>query len=303
MVSLPEPGAFIELDEPALRHRVPVYRFGSGPAPRILVTAGLHGGETTGQYAAFRLIESLAADPEVAGEVVVLPRCNPSAFRRMERTSPFDELDMNRIFPGDAEGTPTQVLASRVWDLAREADYIVDLHCAGPYATPYTLAQYSEYENCRELASLLDIPVVVQSGGSEGQLFVEAGRRGIPAVIIELPGGGPDGIIDLAAGEGTLGALRRLLTLLEVLPGEASAPSPAFCDQLVRVTAPADGLYLPRVAPGNGLGEDGIVGLLEAESVATEGRGYCIKNRPPGYVFRGDPLAAVAPAAPGEASG
>ena len=300
MVSRLEPSTFIELDESTLRHRVPVYRFGSGDSPRILVTAGLHGSEATGQYAAFRLIETLAADPEIAGEITILPRCNPSAFRRMERTSPFDDLDMNRIFPGDAEGTPTQVLASRIWDMAREADYIVDLHCAGPYATPYTLAQHSEYENCRELASLLDIPVVVQSGGSEGQLFVEAARQGIPSVIIELPGGGPDGIIDLAAGEGTLGALRRLLTLLEVLPGEASAPSPVFCGELVRVTAPADGLYLPRVAPGNGLGEDGIVGVLETENVVTEGRGYCIKNRPPGYVFRGDALAVVAP---GEASG
>lgn len=297
MVSRLEPSTFIELDESTLRHRVPVYRFGSGDSPRILVTAGLHGSEATGQYAAFRLIETLAADPEIAGEITILPRCNPSAFRRMERTSPFDDLDMNRIFPGDAEGTPTQVLASRIWDMAREADYIVDLHCAGPYATPYTLAQHSEYENCRELASLLDIPVVVQSGGSEGQLFVEAARQGIPSVIIELPGGGPDGIIDLAAGEDTVGALCRMLTLLGIAPGEADAPDPVLLDELERITAPREGLYLPGYAAGEEIPAGEGVGTLDGDPILPGETGYCIMNRPPGYVFPGTRLAAVAPRA------
>ncbi len=288
---------YIEVEGSTLTHRVPVYRFGSG-SPRVLITAGLHGGEVTGQYAALGLIDRLSRlEGDPAGEVTILPRCNPSAFRRMQRTSPFDELDMNRIFPGEEDGSPTLALASEIFEMARDMDYIVDLHCAGPYSSPYTLAQYREYDNCRDLAGMLDIPVIVQSGGSEGQLFVEAAREGIPSVIIELPGGGPDGIIDLAAGEDTVGALCRMLTLLGIAPGEADAPDPVLLDELERITAPREGLYLPGYAAGEEIPAGEGVGTLDGDPILPGETGYCIMNRPPGYVFPGTRLAAVAPRA------
>lgn len=289
------PDDTIVFEDNGLSHSVPVYRFGSG-SPRVLITAGLHGGEVTGQYVAFRLIASLSGlrhDP--SGEILVLPRCNPSAFRRLARTSPFDELDMNRIFPGDARGTPTQALAAEIWGLAQEADYIVDLHCAGPFSAPYTLAQYEEYPHCRELAARLDIPVIVQSGGSEGQLFVEAGARGTAAVIIELPGGGPEGILDLSVADDTEAALRRMLQSLDVLDGDVPAPNPRFLGPLERITASTEGLYLPQRVPGEVLARGESPGLLDDEPLEACPAGYLIMNRPPGYVFPGSSLAAVAP--------
>lgn len=294
MMDIPEPDSKLKLRDGEMVHEIPVYRFGSG-RPRILITAGLHGGEVTGQYAASRLTEAMKGlDEAPSGEIVITPRCNPSAFRRMQRTSPFDDLDMNRVFPGDEEGSPTQVLASRIWDVAADCDYIVDLHCAGPYAAPYALAQYQEYDNCRELAEMLDIPAVVQSGGSEGQLFVEAARRGIPAAIIELPGGGPDGIIDLAASQDAFGALTRLLTLLEFLPGDATKPKPRFCTRLNKLTASHEGLYLPQMAPGENYRNGDVVGIIGGERLLAEGAGYCVVNRPAGYVFPTTGLAALA---------
>ncbi len=294
MMEVPQPDSKIMMRDGDLVHEIPVHRFGVG-RPRILITAGLHGGEVTGQYAATRLVEVMgdAAEP-LSGEVVIMPRCNPSAFRRMHRTSPFDDLDMNRVFPGDEHGSPTEVLAARIWDVALECDYIVDLHCAGPFAAPYTLAQYEEYDNCRELAGMLDLPVVVQSSGSRGQLFVEAADRGIPAVIIELPGGGPDGIIDLASGEDAVGALRRLMTLLRITPGDVPSPEPGFCTRLQRITAPREGLYLPQIAPGDSFQAGDVVGVLGGEPVLADGPGYCTMNRPAGYAFPTTALAALA---------
>lgn len=293
MMDMPEPDSKLKLRDGELIHEIPVYRFGAG-RPRFLITAGLHGSEVTGQYAASRLVEAMKGLEETpSGEIVIMPRCNPSAFRRMHRTSPFDDVDMNRAFPGDEGGSPTQVLTARIWDVAVDCDYIVDLHCAGPFAAPYTLAQYEEYDNCRELAGMLDIPAIVQSGGSEGQLFVEAARRGIPAVVIELPGGGPDGIIDLAAGEEACGALTRLLTLLQILPGDSTEPNPRFCTQLKKVTASREGLYLPQMAPGERFQGGDVVGILGGDHILAEGRGYCVVNRPAGYVFPTGGLAAL----------
>ncbi len=276
-----------------LRHHVDVYRFGEG-RPRVLITAGLHGGEATGQYVAYRLIESLR-DADIMGEVVILPRCNPAAFRRMHRTSPFDELDMNRVFPGDAGGSATEVLAASIWDIALGMDYIVDLHCCGVHGSPYTLAQYREYAFARELAEKIDIPLVVQSAGAEGQLFVEACARDIPAVIIELPGGGQSGVVDLAAGERTHRALLGMLRILQAIPGEAAEPSPIFCAPLRRIAAPDDGLYLPQVAPGACFAAGKVLATLDEEELSAEFSGWTVISRPPSYVFRNTSVLVLAP--------
>jgi len=279
--------------EDFLVHKVDVYRFGTG-GPRVLVTAGLHGAETTGQYVAYRLIKSLR-DADINGEVVVVPRGNPAAFRRMQRTSPYDERDMNRIFPGDQDGSATEVLAHQIWEIALECDYIVDLHCCGIYGSSYTLAQYREYEFARDLAGKIDIPLVVQSAGAEGQLFVEACAEDIPAVIIELPGGGRSGVIDLAAAEQTRRALLGLLRVLEVLPGDAPEPAPSFCDPLRRIAAPRDGLYLPQIAPGGAFEAGQVLGTVQGEELTVDFSGWAVIARPAGYVFRDASLLVLAP--------
>lgn len=277
--------------------KVDVYRFGEG-SPKVLFTGGLHGGEMTGQYVAFEVIERLKAkEDELSGEVVVIPRANPAAFRRMQRTSPYDERDMNRIFPGKPDGTPTEILANKIWDIAVDMDYIVDLHCCGIYGSPYTLAQYEEYDFAGELADKIDIPVVVQSAGARGQLFVEAALEDIPSVIIELPGGGRAGVIDMAAASRTIEALMNLLVDLAVLPGEVREVNPVFCGPLRRVSAPAHGLFLPQVAPGEAVEEGQVLGSVDGEPLRVDFSGYVIIARPPGYAFRGSPTVVLAPSA------
>ncbi len=275
---------------------VEVLRFGGGE-PRVLVTAGLHGGEMTGQYAAFELIDRLPGE-NVTGSVTIIPRANPAAFRRMQRTSPFDEQDMNRIFPGDEEGTPSQRIAHHIYQIALEHDYIVDLHCCGPHGSPYTLAQYEEYDFAQDLAAMLDIPVVVQSAGAAGQLFVEAAKREeIPSVIIELPGGGRSGMIDLSAGEMTVQALLRLLRLLGVIQGEASTPQPVFCQKLRRVQPPVSGLFLPGVAPGERFEAGQQLAVVQDRELTVDFSGFATVVRPAGYVFSSMPALVLAPVA------
>ena len=280
--------------EDVMLHRVDRYRFGEG-SPRVLITGGLHGGETTGQYAAYRMIDEMKKrDP--AGEVTIMPRCNPAAFRGMRRSSPYDEQDMNRIFPGRTDGTSTEALASQIWDIAQDMDYIVDLHCCGLYGTSYTLAQYEDHDFARDLAQKIDIPLVVQSAGARGQLFVEAGLKGIPSVIIELPGGGRTGIVDLGAGEETVSALINMLALLGILPGEEGRePDPVFSGKLRMVRCAADGLFLPRIAPGKPFEEGQVLGALTGEQLSVDFPGHAMIVRPPGYVFRGATVLVLAP--------
>lgn len=269
------------------------YEFGEG-SPKVFFTAGLHGGEATGIYAAERLIKFLQENPVIKGSVKVLPIGNPAAFRRMQRTSPYDELDLNRSFPGRPDSVPTLALANAIWEEAQDASYIVDLHCCGVYGASYTLAVYKEFDFAKDLAARLAIPRVIQSGGTRGQLFTDACDKGIPAVIIELPGGGQGGVIDVPAGDECFEALAGLLRQLGMVNGEPNNPQPAFCAPLQPVTCTHDGLWMPAVKPGTAISKGDILGTLSGQEIAAPVDGFAMMMRPPSFVFKGIPLCTVA---------
>ncbi|MEW6723362.1 MAG: succinylglutamate desuccinylase/aspartoacylase family protein [Bacillota bacterium] len=274
-------------------HQLEVYTFGQGQ-PRMLVTAGLHGGEATGIYVANQLVEFLKDKP-VQGEIKILTCANPTAFQRLQRASPFDELDLNRIFPGDSRGTVSQRTADFIWNLAKEMDYIVDLHCCGSFSQSYTLALYEEFEYARKLAELLAVPVVIESGGTRGQLFVEACHRGIPAVIIELTGGGQGGIVDLPAAEMAILAMQGLFMRLGLMEGEPVPAEPKFYGKLTPVRSTEDGFYAPAVQPGEVVSQGQTVGTVDGRPVVAPFNGIAMMVRPHSYIFAGHPAVVLAP--------
>jgi len=285
-----------------VEHHVEVYTFGGG-SPEVVITGGIHGGEATGTRSAHRLIQFLRGR-ELKGTVKVIPVANPTAFRRLERTSPFDQLDLNRIFPGKEEGTVSQRLANTLWEEIQDCDYLVDLHCCGVYGSSYTLAVYNEFDFVRDLAGMLATPRVVQSGGVRGQLFTELCHKGTPAVIIELPGGGSGGVVNTAAVDETFGALTNMLRGLGVVDGDYIKPEPRFYQQLQRVTTPVNGYYEPQVAAGERIVKDQVVATVEALDEKGEAKGIveikapytgaAIIVRPASYVFSGEPALVVA---------
>jgi uncharacterized protein len=232
-----------------MEQKLDIYEFGQG-SPKVFFTAGLHGGEATGIFVAEMVLDFLRANSLLKGSVKILPVGNPAAFRRMHRASPYDELDLNRFFPGKVNSLPTLAVANAIWQEAQDADYIVDLHCCGVYNASYTLALSEEYPFAKELAERLSIPRIIQSGGSPGQLFIEACAKGIPAVIIELPGGGQYGTIDLDAAEECFDALAGLLRQYGMVEGEPNKPEPRHFGRLQPLAAVVHGLWFPRHAPG-----------------------------------------------------
>jgi predicted deacylase len=276
-----------------------VEEFGQG-SPKVLITGGVHGGEATGIYTAQMIAEYLRENPPIQGTVKVIPICNPTAFRRMERTSPYDNLDMNRIFPGDANGSITMRTANKIWEEAQDTDYLVDLHCCGNWGYSYTLALWQDYDYAQELTKMLDIPIAVQSAGAPGQLFVELSKLGKKAVIIELPGGGPIGEIDLDAGDEAYDAVINMLAQLNMIDKEAYEATPQLCEKLIPIKALEEGLFLTDNIAGDILDKGDIIGEINGEEINVEVLGTLTSLRPPGFVFKGDYIGAIAPHIKGE---
>ncbi|WP_287115555.1 succinylglutamate desuccinylase/aspartoacylase family protein [Mesorhizobium sp.] len=111
---------------------LPVFSLNKGEGPRLLVTGGCHGNELEGPIVARRLIDWLP-EAQICGRIIILPVLNPPAVQAWSRNTPIDGLNLNRVFPGRAEGSVTERIAdavSRV--LLPMADIVFDLHSFGP---------------------------------------------------------------------------------------------------------------------------------------------------------------------------
>ena len=101
---------------------------GGMPGPCLVVTAGVHASEFCSIEAAVRLQRTRPED--INGTLVVLPIMNVQGFwKRSIYVMPEDGKNLNRQFPGDADGTASQRLAHWLTSaVLSKADFYLDLH-------------------------------------------------------------------------------------------------------------------------------------------------------------------------------
>lgn len=92
---------------------LPVFSHNKGEGPRLLITGGCHGNELEGPLVARRLIEWLP-ETQTCGRIIILPELNPPAVKAWGRNTPIDGLNLNRAFPGRADGSVTERIADAV---------------------------------------------------------------------------------------------------------------------------------------------------------------------------------------------
>ena len=89
---------------------IPITVAKNGEGPTILFTGANHGDEYEGPIALFDLANNINSE-DVQGRVIIIPGMNYPAFQAAKRTSPIDGGNMNRVFPGNPEGTITEKIA------------------------------------------------------------------------------------------------------------------------------------------------------------------------------------------------
>ena len=292
---------------------VPLACVKNGTGPTVLLISGVHGDEYEGQVTLSRLIRDLEAD-EVSGRIIVVPMANFPAAKAGLRTSPIDELNLNRVFPGDPDGTPTQALAHYIDSvLLPMADYVLDLHSGG--------------------SSLMYLPTVILGGErmtpAVRQEKLELGRAfGAPYTFLFPDGQGSNATTAAATanrgaiwigtemgGSGTVtreclriceGGTHRVLRHLGVWRGAVSTDeAPAVASRLLTAHswdyftyAPEDGLFEPRAELGDEVEAGQLAGFMHEPAtpglaqvpVHFEVAGLVVCTRVPGRTERGDCL-------------
>lgn len=103
----------------------------NGQGPSVLLCGGIHGDEYEAQIVLRRLAERLEP-ADVTGRVIIAPSLNFPASQKGKRLSPFDGQNMNRFFPGNADGTPTERLCAFMAEaLFPAVDLLIDVHAGG----------------------------------------------------------------------------------------------------------------------------------------------------------------------------
>ena len=212
---------------------IPIVRITNGPGPRVLMVAGNHGDEWEGQIALGKLVRAI--EPEhIRGQLVILPSANFPAAMAGLRTSPIDDGNLNRSFPGDPLGGPTAQIAWWIEHLLLPGfDYSFDFHSGGNSLVylPSTLAYRDP--DAKRMGTVLGLvrafgaPVayIVAAPQSGGRSFTAASvRQGVMSIATEVGGGGyvtPSSMATMEDG------MRRLLAHVGLLQGSAPAPAPA----------------------------------------------------------------------------
>ena len=80
-----------------------------------MITAGIHSAEFVGIQAAIELAEELKPE-NIRGTVVILPLVNRSGFEHRTMSMVYEDgKNLNRVFPGNPEGSTAEKLAYTVF--------------------------------------------------------------------------------------------------------------------------------------------------------------------------------------------
>lgn len=289
---------------------IPLVCIKNGSGPTALLVAGNHGDEYEGQIALSNMAREIAVH-EVSGRLLILPALNAPAVAAGRRVSPLDEGNLNRLFPGSASGSPTEMIAHYVCSvLIPMADVVVDLHSGGRslhYVASALVRPGRSPDEHTALLRLMDLfgaPISFVSDGTGGggltTLAAAAQERGALALTTELGGGATLSRWGLSLAEA---GLKRLLKDQGILRDVAVEPASPTRLMTVRghsafVYARDRGVFEPAANIGDEVVTGQLAGRIhfpdlptrEPETLLFESSGLVACRRVPSLTNRGDCL-------------
>ncbi|MBI1777029.1 MAG: succinylglutamate desuccinylase/aspartoacylase family protein [Proteobacteria bacterium] len=232
---------------------IPVVVIKNGTGPTFLLTAGTHGDEYEGQVALMNLARELDA-ASIQGRLVIVPSLDLPAVKVGHRLCPFDGKDLNRVFPGQRNGSFTEMLADYVTRvLLPITDYNMDIHTGGTYHdTGFNTCSHF-VDDPKQMRANIDLGLawgapyhaVLRESDHTNSFMTIADQLGVPALSSEFGGLARIGNAALAMVER---GLRNILKLHRVIEGVIEKPDAPT--RLMGVPDPAKAIVY---APHGGL--------------------------------------------------
>ncbi|KAB2953421.1 hypothetical protein F9B85_05795 [Heliorestis acidaminivorans] len=142
---------------------------GHGEGPLISLVSGIHGDELNGIYlltclSAFleEVVQGKEPNYKLRGTVRIIPVVNVPGVNFAGRNWPFDNTDINRMFPGYDQGETTQRIADGIFQATKDSDYAIDIHSSNEqfYEIPHVRTFYPDDHELK-LAPYLGCPYLL----------------------------------------------------------------------------------------------------------------------------------------------
>jgi predicted deacylase len=243
---------------------------GAEDGPHLALISGVHPAEYPAIEGNIRVTRSL--DPaNLRGTVVSLPLIDVPAFLpRSPFVCPIDGKNPNRFFPGDPEGTFSEVLDDAIFrTVIGPADVLVDLHGGDMVEALYPFTLYSatgdEVLDAKSiaLARAFGLPYLVASrpepGSIAGTTAHAAAAVGIPAIITEA---GSSGLLTEPETQMMVEGVENVLRHLGMLAGDVVEKPVTMIERFTWIRSPEEGMWYPSVATGDWVQEGQNLGRI-----------------------------------------
>lgn len=231
---------------------------GAKPGPVLAVVAGSHGSE----YASIVAVEQLIAEVNpaaVSGTLVLVPLVNVPSFEQIvPHNNPTDNKNMNRFYPGTANGTQTERASYAITkEVVEQSDHLIDLHGGDldenlrPYSYWTVTGNQKQDDASKAIAIAFGLPYIVIStdrpkdANASRYLENTATTRGKPSITAEAGRSGPVDPKDAAL---LARGVRNVMAHLKMTaPVGAPPPNPIWIERLVTIAAEQNGMFHPAV--------------------------------------------------------
>lgn len=165
---------------------------GEDSGKRISIVTGIHGDELEGQYVCYEVIRRIQKERQkLTGTVDVYPGMNPLGIDSITRGIPAFDLDMNRLFPGNMDGTMTEYLAAKIIQDLEGSDLCVDIHASNIFLTEIPQIRINELhqETLVPMAKWLNVDLIwVHSNATvlKSTLAYSLNSRNTPTLVVEM---------------------------------------------------------------------------------------------------------------------
>ena len=281
---------------------------GSNGNKRICIVTGTHSDELEGQMVCYemarRLNESIGS---LDGVVEIYPALNPLGIDTIQRGIPNFDLDMNRIFPGNPEGTMAEQAAHAILQDLRGADMVIDIHSSNIFLReiPQVRINIQTADRLVPYARLLNMDFIwVHEAATvlEATLAHSLNSIGTPTLVVEV---GVGMRINHSFGNRLVTGILNLLHHMGLWSEPQEEPSlsqPVLSqgDQVAFLNAEASGIFLTEVHNNIIVDEGEEIGAIVSpltgdvlESVKAPCHGLLFTIRAYPVVYQGSLLARI----------
>jgi hypothetical protein len=209
---------------------------GSRPGPTLCISGGVHGTEYSTIDGVIRVLRHI--DPgKLSGKLLVVPVMNMAGFDpwgpqggiSTPFQNPIDCMNMNRVFPGNPEGTMSyQIAAAFVSQILSKANYYMDGHGGDVNEELYSYIIVQKTGDAEKdriamdlMAASFDCDSVKIAEGGRGSTTKAAADLEIPSITIET---GTGGVLIEASAQFTFNGIINAMRRLKMMDGQ---PAPA----------------------------------------------------------------------------